>query len=107
MNSLHFHRRTGKREEPFPSKDPKIRVLDNIILVISAVAPLANLLQIMKIFQTKSADGVSLVAWTLFVMFNIPWVVYGIVHKEKPLIINFSLWLVTNMIVVIGILLYG
>ncbi|HLC22278.1 MAG TPA: PQ-loop domain-containing transporter [Candidatus Nanoarchaeia archaeon] len=105
MNHLHYYKR--KIERRVPEKDRNIVILDNVILFISVVAPFANLVQVYKIFSMQSANGVSVLAFTIFAILNIPWVFYGIVHKEKPLIITFTLWFFTNSLVVLGAMMYS
>ncbi len=107
----HFHlqkrKRDGKKLKPFPHKDPKIRFLDRLILVIASIGPMANLPQIIKIFSTQNAAGISVFTFSIYAIFDIPWIIYGIVHKEKPIVISFSLWLITNLFVIAGALMYG
>jgi uncharacterized protein with PQ loop repeat len=55
----------------------------------------------------KNASGVSPLTWGSFAFFNVFWLLYGLVHKEKPIIVAYSLWLFVNSIVTIGALLYG
>ena len=76
-------------------------------MVIAAAAPLANVLQAIKVYQQQSAGDLSLVTWGLLTVFNVVWIAYGLVHKEKPIIVGYVLWLISNSAVVLGILLYS
>ncbi|MEI6058516.1 MAG: SemiSWEET family transporter [archaeon] len=83
------------------------RGIDRLVLIIAFLAPLVELPQLLQIFMTKSAESVSLLTWAMFVVFGVPWLIYGIVHKEKPVIILYSLWIVIDSAIVAGILMYG
>ena len=81
--------------------------IDKIVLVIAFLAPLIEIPQLVEIYLRKSAENVSLFTWGLFVLFGIPWLIYGIVHREKPIIILYTLWIIIDSVIVVGILLYG
>lgn len=88
-------------------KSPYIIFLDKLTLVVGIIGPFTVLPQIYTIFSTQSAKGVSLATWSLIFLVTFPWILYGIAHKEKNIIISFILWEVVNLGVVIGVLLYG
>jgi uncharacterized protein with PQ loop repeat len=107
VHHLHKRKIVCEKKEKFPHPKKGIRILDNLLLAIAFIGPMVNLPQIIKIFSLKSAIGVS--AWTfgLFAVFDIPWIIYGKVHKELPIMITYTLWLITNIIVVTGTLMYS
>ncbi len=81
--------------------------LDKLTFVAGVVGPFTVLPQIYSIFSSQSATGVSLATWLLIFIVTLPWVFYGIAHKDKSIIVSFSLWEVVNLTVVIGVLMYG
>jgi len=85
----------------------KTKFLDKLVLIIALIWPVFELPQLIKIFAEKTAAGVSLMTWSFFVIFSIPWLIYGIVHKEKPIIILYLLWIIIDSSIVVGILLYS
>ena len=91
----------------YPHPDRRIRIIDDIVLVIGIIGPLANIPQIFKLFIEKNSIGISAITWMFYVMMGIPWIVYGIIHKEKPIIVAQSLWLITNVIILLGVLMYS
>lgn len=106
----HIHKRERAHKEklkPYPSKNKWISLLDRLLIAVAVAGPLTTLPQIFKIFIEKTALGVSLVTWIMFMLIAIPWLVYGIVHKEKPIIIAYVLNLLVNTVVVVGILIYS
>lgn len=84
-----------------------MRVLDIIVYIVGILGPLATIPQVLQIYTTHDATGVSFLSWGTYALFDIPWIIYAIVHREPPLIVCYSLWLIFNSLVAIGVLLYG
>ena len=99
-----YERKQGLKRQP---KSPYITFLDKLTFVVGVIGPFTVLPQIYSIFTTKSATGVSLTTWALIFIVTFPWILYGIAHKEKNIIVSFILWEVVNLTVVVGVLLYG
>ena len=63
--------------------------------------------QVAKIWLEKSAAGISIVAWATYAVSSVIWAVYWIMHKDKPIAISSIMFVVVNLLVVIGALIYG
>jgi uncharacterized protein with PQ loop repeat len=83
------------------------KLLYRITLLVGIVGPFGNIPQIVKIFATRDATGVSLLTWIFPVIFDIPFILWGIVRKDIPVTVTYSLWFISSSIVVIGTLIYG
>jgi len=83
-----------------------INYFDKYMYFIAIIMPLTTLTQTIEIWSKKSAANVSLLTWSAYVLSAISWIAYSIIHKEKILILNSSLWLVLNFSVALGIVLY-
>jgi MtN3 and saliva related transmembrane protein len=81
--------------------------LDKLTFVVGVIGPFTVLPQIYTIFTTHSAKGVSLATWALIFIVTFPWILYGYAHKDKSIIVSFTLWEIVNLAVVIGVLKYG
>lgn len=101
----HYH--TRKRQEPFPATRFGLRILDVTVYVAGIVGPLATIPQIVQIYSTHSASGVSFATWVMYTLFDAPWIAYAIAHKERPLLVCYVLWLFFNTAVAVGALLYS
>lgn len=73
---------------------------------VGLVAPLALLPQILQIYTTKSAAGLSVPTWFLLIIHNVLWSLYAVVHKEPQLMLANSLFALFNTTIFVGILLY-
>lgn len=85
---------------------PYTRFLNKLTLVAGLVGPFTVLPQIYQIFSTKSAAGVSPLTWALIFVVTFPWILYGMAHKDKTIMISFCLWEIVNATVFIGALMY-
>jgi len=99
-----YERKQGLKKQ---QKSRYIAFLDKLTFVVGVIGPFTVLPQIYSIFSTKSAAGVSLATWLLIFIVTFPWILYGLAHKEKSIIVSFILWEIVNLGVVIGVLLYG
>lgn len=80
--------------------------LDTSMLVVGVVGPLTGLGQAIQIFTSQSSGSVSLLSWGMFVVFNAITLTYGIVHRLIPVIIPNLAWVIVDMAVVVGIVMY-
>jgi len=63
--------------------------------------------QVYQIFSTKTAAGVSPISWVAYTITSMIWLYYGMVHEEKPIIINSIIGGILSACVVIGALIFG
>jgi hypothetical protein len=105
----HIHKRKrahNKGLKQFPHPNPWIKFLDKAMIVIAMLSPIMTIPQIWKIFFYQNATGVSALTWGSYVLLNVPWIIYGFVHKERIILINTILWFFINGVVTIGAILY-
>lgn len=106
----HFHTRkrmSQKKLENYPSRKKWVKLMDKVIYVIGFFGPLMTIPQLTKIWVEQNAAGVSLLSWSGFVVYSLFWMTYGILHREKPIIFTHGLWAVMQILIVIGVLIYG
>lgn len=69
--------------------------------------PLFELPQAWEIYSTQNAASVSLSTWAFFSVSNLAWIAYAVRHRMKILVVVYSMYLVIEMAIVVGILLYS
>lgn len=105
---LHFLGQKHQLERSKREKStPYTRFLDKLTFIVGIIGPFTVLPQIISIYSTQDASGVSFYTWALIFLVTLPWVFYGIAHKSTTIIISFTLWEIMNATVAIGVLLYG
>ena len=81
----------------------KFTALDRIVLVISVLYPLSAVPQIIDVFAGR-AQGVSIISWSIFLVCAGFFLLYGIRRKVLPMIVSNSLWVIMDILVIIGII---
>jgi uncharacterized protein with PQ loop repeat len=98
----HFHKRKRRRE-----LDKWKQLMDRLIYGVVFGAPLLTIPQVTKIWIEKNAASVSVISWSAYLIAAIFWLVYALVHKEKPLIISSIIWIFLDLLIVVGVVVYG
>ena len=107
LDHLHQRKRIHQHHEKYPHPDKFKRILDKTMFGVGFLGPVFTVPQIWRIWAHQTAEGVSLLSWLMFVIGAMLWALYGIVHKEKPIIFAWTLASIANILVVVGILIYG
>lgn len=89
------------------AKDFWTKLLYRITIIAGVISPLMVWPQIFKIYSTQDAAGVSALSWFAFAVLDIPFIIYGVIHKEKPIVITYTMFLIGNAIVAVGAVIYG
>lgn len=100
--SIHIHKRKRGRVD-----GSSVLLLDRVCTVFAVFMPLTTLPQIYKIYHYQDASGLSLWTWVLYSIGVIPFLLYGIVHRVPHLIVLNALWIVAQIVLIVGINLYG
>jgi uncharacterized protein with PQ loop repeat len=103
--SLHSLIRHRNHTEKHDSKLRKF--VDEAIYVFAILGPAASIPQVYNAIILKEIEGLSLFTWFSWNLISCFWLIYGILHKDKPIIISSTLWILTQSIVIIAILLYS
>lgn len=80
---------------------------DKFMYIIVIIAPLTNLPQLLSIWISKDASGVSPISWFSFALISIVWFVYGILHKDKRIIIMNILLMFFQLLIALGAIIYS
>lgn len=87
-------------------KKRTVRIIDDWVMAIGVLSPLTSLPQVIQILETKNAEGVSTLTWLLYMVLGFFWLLYGIAHKEKVIIVNNLLWIILELMIVILSIIY-
>lgn len=90
----------------FSHSRKRMKRFDKMMLFIGLINPIMSIPQALNIWLNKDAGQVSAISWTTYVLVNLFWLFYALIHKSKPLIISTTLWIVIEIIIVIGIAIY-
>jgi uncharacterized protein with PQ loop repeat len=86
---------------------PKKRFIDRAIFIVAAVQPLGTIPQILTVFRTHDGSSLSISSWAIYIIFDIAWLWYGIVEKQKAVIVSAVLFSLLEGMVLVGAVMYG
>lgn len=88
-------------------KQLKPKIVDRLTYAAAIIEPIITLPQAIQIFRTGNAEGVSILSWLGYELLQIIWLWYGIVHKDRIIILYSILYAVVQAAVIFGAILYG
>ncbi|MDO8576381.1 MAG: PQ-loop domain-containing transporter [bacterium] len=107
LHHLHIRKRISQSLEPYPARSPWMRLLDKAIFGAGVIGPIFSIPQIVLIYSSQDATGISAVSWFGWAALDIVWILYGLVHKEPPIVMTYTFWFIINLTVAFGAILYG
>jgi len=82
-------------------------IIDKLIYLGGILGPLMTLPQLLKIWIGKNAVGVSAISWFAYAVGSSFWIWYGLHHKQKPIVFTYTIFLVIEVLIIIGAFVYG
>lgn len=93
------------REKKEPQSKLK-QAVDKSIYAFAMLGPVMTLPQIYNVWVGRDASGLSLVSWTAYTLVAVFWVFYGMLHRDKPIVVVNFCSILVNAVVVLGIFMY-
>ncbi len=107
LHHIHLRKRRADHYEPFPARTHWKRILDRVVLTVGIIGPTVSLPQLFKLYTLQEASGLSAISWGLWAIMDVPWILYGFAHRERPIIFTYLAWFVVNSLMFVGVILYG
>lgn len=104
----HFHRRGSSENHLFfESKSGLIKLFDRLVYVGGVAGVIVTIPQLTKIWINQNVAGLSLITWLGLFGGTLFWVLYGFLHKARPIIFINLVYSVINLLIVIGIITFS
>lgn len=81
--------------------------MDKVVLAIGVIGPIMTIPQLIKIYFYRNAAGVSLISWATYLLCAVVWLQYGILHKDRAIILTYMLWIILDTLIVYGTIIYS
>lgn len=107
IHHIQKRKRVYEKGEPFPHPVRWKRFIDKAVYVVGIFGLVMAVPQVLKIWVDKNAAGVSVFPWIGYLVMSIFWLIYGLAHKEKPLILIYEFWILITSLIIIGTLAYS
>lgn len=105
LHHLHARRRLAQHVHANPTYWKQ--TIDYVMYVVAIGSPLALLPQVIRVFSSHDAGGLSWESFSMFFVINSLWLVYALAHREIPLAIASVCFAILDVALVYGILLYA
>lgn len=103
MSVVHAHRVKRKNTK---RNTKLVLFFDKLVVFMGILNLVATLPQVITIWAGKDAAGVSSISWGYYSIFSVTFFIYGLIHKEKPIIITYSGSALLYMLIFVGSLIY-
>lgn len=85
----------------------KNKSIDRLTTVIGICMPIVTLPQLYSVLTTTNLQGVSLITWSFYALQAGIFAIFGIKHKETPLIITYVPLFLIELVIVIALIVRG
>ena len=93
----HKHLHAKKHKDPF----------DYVVYFFMIATPLFELPQAIAIYANHSAQGVSIWTWGFFFMSSLVWILYTLRNRLYPMVVTYSMYIMIEASIVLGIAMYS
>ncbi len=107
LSHLHRRKRIHQEHEKYPHPDPTKAFFDKLVYATSLIMPIMSIPQVYKIFTQQDASSISLITFSTYLVGNVIWFTYGLLHKAVPILIANFLFAIVHVLILTGALLYG
>lgn len=80
------------------------KTLDRLTYITGILLPILTIPQAYSVLIQDSTEGVSLITWSFYLFSSALFAAFGIIHKEKLLIITYVPFVFVESAIVIGLL---
>lgn len=84
----------------------KFKCLDASVYFAAILNPLMTIPQVYIIYAHKEAVGVSTISWGAYVVTSFIWFIYGLAHREKPIIFANLASGILSFLIALGTVIY-
>ena len=101
---FHFYSRKSSHKK---HRSSFLKFIDRFIYLVVFVDIVMTIPQLLQIWLEKDASGVSAISWGAYILTSGFWLAYGLSHRIKPIVVSAILWIIIQLFIVIGVLIYG
>ena len=89
------------------TRTPAPSTLEKTLRVLSVVTLLMTIPQVLIIWVSHNASGVSLASWSAYLVSACLWFVYGIQRRDKTIYVACIGWIVLDAAIVVGVIAHS
>jgi uncharacterized protein with PQ loop repeat len=97
----------GRHHHFYLTKKKEKQLINRICAVFAVFMPLTTLPQIIQLYTSHDASGLSLLMWVLYTIGVIPFLLFGVIYHHSQLVVLNILWLIVQVTMITGIIIYS
>jgi len=101
MNVTSMHSPCAANTPPVPAPT----TLEKILRVLSVLTMLMTIPQVLTIWVSGNASGVSLASWSTYLVSACLWFIYGLQKHDKTIYVACIGWIALDAAIVVGVLM--
>lgn len=104
---LHYLLRQAKslEKEEIENNEALKKFINKFIYFVGGFGVVVIIPQVIKIWINNEVEGVSLTTWGGFLIASFFWLIYGLIHKEKPIIYTNAVVCILDFLIILGIII--
>ncbi len=106
FHHLNIRKRVYQKHEQYPHPDRFKNFIDKLVYLASILIPIMTLPQVYQVIIRHNAAGISEISWLAYTASNAVWLIYGVIHKEKPIVLVNSVMFALNLLIALGAIVY-
>jgi uncharacterized protein with PQ loop repeat len=92
---------------PAVAASADVSALEKILRGLSVFTMLMTVPQVLAIWVARDAHNVSLLSWAAYLLSACLWFVYGVRKRDKTIYLACVGWILFDVSIVLGVVLYG
>ena len=81
--------------------------LQKVLRLMSVLTMLMTVPQVLAVWTSHGASGVSLISWTAYLVSAVLWLIYGIRKRDKTIYLACIGWILLDAAIVAGVIIRG
>lgn len=83
------------------------KFFDRSIIFVGMISPIMTVPQVWKVWEDQSTVGLVLAPWITYLCVTSFWLAYGILHRERPIILINTTWIFVHIAMLVGMYMYS
>jgi uncharacterized protein with PQ loop repeat len=92
--------------QPAPAPSASKTSFDRVLYAFSIITILMTIPQILSIWRNRSAEGVSLITWTTYLVSACVWLVHGFKQRDPTIYRACIGWIIVDAAIVVGAVVF-
>lgn len=104
MSQVFLHPRHHRRK--IDARQGVLSTFNSCMYLVALISPVMTVPQFVLVWAHRQTAGLSLATWSAYTLASLLWLAYGLMQRQKPLVLSQALLLVLDFSIVLGVVLH-